>query len=82
MKKILSVNDVRLSDTQTIQSGTPSKELMYRAALGVYNSYTWNGNIGIFCGSGNNAGDGYALVWKSFPLPSSASTWEPQRPSM
>ena len=49
MKKILSVNDVRLSDTQTIQSGTPSKELMYRAALGVYNSYTWNGNIGIFC---------------------------------
>ena len=62
MKKILSVNDVRLSDTQTIQSGTPSKELMYRAALGVYNSYTWNGNIGIFCGSGNNAGDGYALA--------------------
>ena len=54
MKKILSVNDVRLSDIQTIQSGTPSKELMYRAALGVYNSYTWNGNIGIFCGSGNS----------------------------
>ena len=62
MKRILSVNDVRLSDTQTIQSGIPSKELMYRAALGVYNSYTWKGTIGIFCGSGNNAGDGYALA--------------------
>ena len=62
MKKILSVLDVRTSDEQTISSGVSSKELMYKAALGVYNSYDWNGLIGIFCGGGNNAGDGYALA--------------------
>ena len=62
MKNILSVSDVRMSDKLTIESGIPSKELMYKAALGVYNSYMWHGKIGIFCGSGNNAGDGYALA--------------------
>ena len=62
MENILSVLDVRTSDQKTIESGVSSKELMYRAAFGVYNSYDWNGRIGIFCGSGNNAGDGYALA--------------------
>ena len=62
MKEVLSVKNVRLSDQQTIQSGVPSKELMYKAAMGVYTSYQWHGEIGIFCGSGNNGGDGYALA--------------------
>ena len=62
MKEVITVDTMRKSDLKTILSGIPGKELMYRAALGVYNSYTWNGKIGIFCGSGNNAGDGYALA--------------------
>ena len=62
MKEVITVDTMRESDLKTILSGIPGKELMYRAALGVYNSYTWNGKIGIFCGSGNNAGDGYALA--------------------
>ena len=62
MKKILSVLDVRKSDQQTIESGVSGQELMFRAALGIYNAYQWRGEIGIFCGAGNNAGDGYALA--------------------
>ena len=62
MKKILSVLNVRKSDQQTIESGVSGQELMFRAALGVYNAYQWHGEIGIFCGAGNNAGDGYALA--------------------
>lgn len=62
MKEVITVDTMRESDLETILSGIPGKELMYRAALGVYNSYSWNGKIGIFCGSGNNAGDGYALA--------------------
>ena len=62
MKTILSVKDVRLSDQDTITSGVSSKELMYRAAIGVYKSYSWKDKIGIFCGSGNNAGNGFALA--------------------
>lgn len=62
MKEVITVDTMRESDLKTILSGVPGKELMYRAALGVYNSYSWNGKIGIFCGSGNNAGDGYALA--------------------
>lgn len=62
MKEVITVNTMRESDLKTILSGVPGKELMYRAALAVYNSYSWDGKIGIFCGSGNNAGDGYALA--------------------
>ena len=62
MKEVITVNNMRELDLLTISNGTPGNELMYRAALGVYNSYTWFGTIGIFCGSGNNAGDGYALA--------------------
>ena len=62
MIDVLTVAGMRESDLHTIKTKVPSKELMWRAALGVYNSYDWHGKIGIFCGSGNNAGDGYALA--------------------
>ncbi|MGM9969014.1 MAG: NAD(P)H-hydrate dehydratase [Anaeroplasma sp.] len=62
MKSILTVKNMRKSDEYTISNGVPSQELMWRAALGVYNNVNWHGNIGIFCGGGNNAGDGYALA--------------------
>lgn len=62
MKKVVSVDNMRKSDAHTIQSGVPSRELMYRAAQGVFDSVQWWGKIAIICGKGNNGGDGYALA--------------------
>ena len=62
MKNVITVNTMRELDSLTINNGTSGKELMYRAAMGVFNSCEWHGKIGVFCGSGNNAGDGYALA--------------------
>ncbi len=62
MVNILSVENMRKSDAATIAAGTPGRELMMRAARGVFESVSWKGNAAIVCGSGNNAGDGYALA--------------------
>ncbi len=63
-EKIISVEMMRKSDAYTIANFVPSKELMYRAANDVYESYKeWTGKrIAIVVGSGNNGGDGYALA--------------------
>lgn len=59
----VSVAKMRESDAYTIANLVPSKELMYRAAMGIYTAAEWQGKrIAIVCGSGNNAGDGYALA--------------------
>lgn len=59
----ISVQKMRESDAYTIQQGTPGRELMYRAAQGVYRCVSWAGRrAAILCGSGNNGGDGYALA--------------------
>ncbi len=60
-KNAISVQKMRDSDAYTIANLVPSKELMYRAAMGIYRCAKWHGKIAIVCGSGNNAGDGYAL---------------------
>lgn len=62
MIPVISVDNIRKSDTHTIALGTSGVELMHRAALGVYNAMDWKGNIAIVCGGGNNGGDGYALA--------------------
>lgn len=65
MDKILvSVEQMRRSDAYTIENYIPSKELMYRAANGVFESFmSWeNKKIAIVVGGGNNGGDGYALA--------------------
>ncbi len=64
MEEIISVEKMRLSDAYTIEHFVPSKELMYRAANGVYESYKeWDKKkIAIVTGGGNNGGDGYALA--------------------
>ena len=55
---------MRRSDAYTIENFVPSKDLMYRAAKGVYDAYDgWRGkSIAIVVGGGNNGGDGYALA--------------------
>ena len=62
MIDVLSVENMRKSDAKTIAEKIPSKELMMRAAKGIYDSVEWKGPVAIICGSGNNAGDGYALA--------------------
>ncbi len=62
MTEILSVKNMRESDASTINDGTPGAELMMRAAKGIFENVTWKEPVAIVCGSGNNAGDGYALA--------------------
>lgn len=69
MKKVLSVENMRKSDFATINAGIPSKELMYRAGEGIFNVIKAKGIFDshkkqtiIFCGTGNNAGDGYVIA--------------------
>ena len=62
MIKIISCENMRKSDENTIKEGTPSKELMRNAGYQIFKSFNWYGNILIVCGSGNNAGDGYVLA--------------------
>ena len=58
----ISVENMRRSDTYTIANYTPSLELMYRAAMGVFKAHHWQGKTAIVVGSGNNGGDGFALA--------------------
>ncbi len=62
--KVVSVEQMREADRYTIEKGTPSKELMRRAAQGVFDTYPgWiDSKTLIVCGAGNNGGDGYALA--------------------
>lgn len=61
---VISVDRMRRSDAYTIENYVPGRELMYRAADGVFNAYDgWQGKkIAIVVGGGNNGGDGYALA--------------------
>lgn len=62
MENVISVKNMRESDAFTINTSVSGRELMKRAAAGVYRSVRWSGRIAIVCGGGNNGGDGYALA--------------------
>lgn len=62
MEHVISVENMRNSDQNTIASGTPSLVLMERAARGIREAYTYPGKTAIVVGSGNNGGDGFALA--------------------
>ena len=53
---------MRQSDAHTIATEVPSLELMYRAGKAVADSVEWRAPVGIVCGVGNNAGDGYVIA--------------------
>lgn len=60
---ILSPKDIRLLETKYLEdTKRTNKELIYKAALAIYESYNYFGNILIITGKGNNASDGYALA--------------------
>lgn len=65
MIPVLSVENMRESDRTTIEGGIPGAELMYRAANGIFEEVEkrieWQKAL-VVCGSGNNAGDGYAFA--------------------
>lgn len=61
MLPVVSVVQMRNSDRYTIEHHISGRELMYRAAYGVYLAAEWVGRIAVVTGSGNNGGDGYAL---------------------
>lgn len=58
----ISVENMRLSDAETIANFVPSLTLMYRAAWGVYLAHDWTSPVAVIAGSGNNGGDGFALA--------------------
>ena len=43
MKDVITVATMRESDAHTIALYVPSRELMYRAAMGVYQAVNWQG---------------------------------------
>ncbi len=62
MIKVTSVENMRKSDQATIENKIPSRELMYKAGKGIFESVQWHGKALIVCGTGNNAGDGYVVA--------------------
>ena len=62
MIPVLSVDNMRRSDAWTCEHVTPGRELMARAARSIFEAMDWRPPVAVVCGSGNNAGDGYALA--------------------
>ena len=71
LQTVVDTKTMRHSDVETIRRGTDSRELMWRAGKGIFQSYAWKGPVAIVAGGGNNAGDGYvlALCFKEARIP-------------
>ena len=61
MIRVVDINTMRTSDAKKIEE-VGSTNLMYEAGKKLFESYDYKGKVGIVCGSGNNAGDGYVLA--------------------
>ena len=62
MPTCVSTEVMRQSDRWTIENLTPSKELMARAGKAIFDQVDWKAPVGIVCGKGNNAGDGFVVA--------------------
>ena len=68
MIPLLTAEQMRRCDTDTIQNGTPSRTLMERAAKAAIEvlkqelSPDYATRLLVLCGSGNNGGDGFAMA--------------------
>ena len=58
----VSTEVMRASDKWTIENLVPSKELMARAGRAIFEHVEWKAPVGIICGKGNNAGDGFVVA--------------------
>lgn len=58
----VSTEVMRASDKWTIENLVQSKELMARAGRAIFEQVDWKGPVGIICGKGNNAGDGFVVA--------------------
>ena len=58
----VSTEVMRNSDRWTIDNLVPSKALMERAGKAIFEQAEWKGPVGIICGKGNNAGDGFVVA--------------------
>ncbi len=61
MIEVLSVKNMRESDKATIER-EGSKELMQKAGEAIFRAFSPRGDVAIFCGTGNNAGDGFVVA--------------------
>lgn len=59
---MVSVETMRRSDAWTIANLVDSRELMRRAGQGIFEAAEWKAPVGIVCGKGNNAGDGFVVA--------------------
>ena len=62
MPLCVSTEVMRASDKWTIENLVPSKELMARAGKAIFEQGRWEAPVGIICGKGNNAGDGFVVA--------------------
>ena len=62
MPVCVSTEVMRSSDKWTIENLFPSKELMERAGRAIFEQAEWKAPVGIICGKGNNAGDGFVVA--------------------
>lgn len=63
MIELYSPLQIRIAEQQAMECGTDEITLMHHAASGIFEVLQdTEGKIGILCGKGNNAGDGYALA--------------------
>ncbi len=62
MPVCVSTEVMRSSDRWTIENLCSSKELMERAGRVIFEQAEWKGPVGIICGKGNNAGDGFVVA--------------------
>ncbi len=62
MAVCVSTEVMRASDRWTIENLVPSRELMARAGKAIFDHVDWEGPVGIICGKGNNAGDGFVVA--------------------
>ena len=62
MPVCVSTEVMRSSDRWTIENLCSSKELMERAGKAIFEQVRWKGPVGIICGKGNNAGDGFVVA--------------------